>query len=199
MARFFPKETFYSPLATQGLTQQPLQLECILTMDSIHEASSTTEVIQKAEDFKAENRFFPVSLGDITPPPRWVPGATPTLQGRFSDSESRAIHKTPQGVPTPAPSIFGLWLFEPAFNSCILFYYFLKNLFIYYFWLHWIFIAARGLSLVAASGGCSSLRCAGFSLRWLLLLRSTGSRRAGFRSCGLRALERRLSRCGSLA
>ena len=31
-------------------------------------------------------------------------------------------------------------------------------------------------SLVVASGGCSSLRCAGFSLRWLLLLRSMGSR-----------------------
>ena len=31
--------------------------------------------------------------------------------------------------------------------------------------------------------------CPGFSLKWLLLLRSTGSRRTGFRSCGLRALE----------
>ena len=41
--------------------------------------------------------------------------------------------------------------------------FFLINLFIY-FWLHWVFIAARGLSLVAASGGCSSLRCTGFSL-----------------------------------
>ena len=48
-----------------------------------------------------------------------------------------------------------------------------------YFWLHWVFVAARRLSLVAVSGGYSSLRCTGFSLRWLLLLRSTGSRRAG--------------------
>ena len=37
----------------------------------------------------------------------------------------------------------------------------------------------RGLSLVAASGGHSSSRCAGLSLRRPLLLRSTGSRRAG--------------------
>ena len=37
----------------------------------------------------------------------------------------------------------------------------------------------RGLSLVAASGGHSSLRCADLSLSWPLLLRSTGSRRAG--------------------
>ena len=68
-------------------------------------------------------------------------------------------------------------------------------LFIYlciYFWLCWVFVAARGLSLVAVSGGYSSLRCAGFSLLWLLLLRSTGSRRAGFSSCGSRALECRL-------
>ena len=33
-----------------------------------------------------------------------------------------------------------------------------------------------GFSLVVASGGYSSLRCAGFSLHWFLLLRSAGSR-----------------------
>ena len=37
----------------------------------------------------------------------------------------------------------------------------------------------RGLSLAAASGGRSSSRCAGLSLSRPLLLRSTGSRRAG--------------------
>ena len=37
----------------------------------------------------------------------------------------------------------------------------------------------RGLPLVAASGGRSSSRCAGLSLSLPLLLRSTGSRRAG--------------------
>ena len=48
-----------------------------------------------------------------------------------------------------------------------------------YFWLCWVFISVRGLSLVVASGGHSSLQCAGLSLSRLLLLRSTGSRRAG--------------------
>ena len=68
--------------------------------------------------------------------------------------------------------------------ACFVFFnLFLKYLFIY-FWLRWVFVAARRLSLVAASWGYSSLRCAGFSLRWLLLLQSTGSRRAGFSSCG---------------
>ena len=42
----------------------------------------------------------------------------------------------------------------------------------------------RGLSLVVMSGGCSSLWCTGFSLRWFLLLRSMGSRHVGISSCG---------------
>ena len=53
-----------------------------------------------------------------------------------------------------------------------------------YLWLRWVFVAACGLSLVAASGGYPSLRCAGFSLWWLLSLLSMGSRRMGFSSCG---------------
>ena len=56
-----------------------------------------------------------------------------------------------------------------------------------YVWLCWVFVSVRGLSLVVASGGqsssrCgghSSSRCAGLSLSRPLLLRSTGSRRAG--------------------
>ena len=74
---------------------------------------------------------------------------------------------------------------EMLIYSIILFYFykFIYFLFIY-FWLRWVFVAAHGLSLVAASGDYSSLRCAGFSLQWLLWLRSTGSRCAGFSSCG---------------
>ena len=53
-------------------------------------------------------------------------------------------------------------------------------LFIYLFiWLCWVFVSVQGLSLVAASWGHSSSRCAGLSLSRPLLLRSTGSRRAG--------------------
>ena len=58
------------------------------------------------------------------------------------------------------------------------FFFFLIYLFIY-FWLCWVFVSVRGLSLVAASGGHSSSQCAGLSLSRPLLLRSTGSRRAG--------------------
>ena len=61
-------------------------------------------------------------------------------------------------------------------------HFFLKkiNLFVFiYFWLCWVFVSVRGLSLFAASGGHSSSRCAGLSPSWPLLLQSTGSRRAG--------------------
>ena len=56
------------------------------------------------------------------------------------------------------------------------------KIFIYlfiYLWLCWVFVSVRGLSLVVASRGHSSSRCAGLSLSRPLLLRSTGSRRAG--------------------
>ena len=51
--------------------------------------------------------------------------------------------------------------------------------FILFLWLCWVFVSVRGLSLVVASGGHSSSRCAGLSLSRPLLLRSTGSRCAG--------------------
>ena len=57
----------------------------------------------------------------------------------------------------------------------------------------------EGFSLVVASGGYSSLWCAGFSLQWLLLLLIVGSRHAGFSSCGSQTLECRLSSCGARA
>ena len=63
------------------------------------------------------------------------------------------------------------WTFEQFFK---------KNKFIYLFiWLCWVFVSARGLSPVAVSGGHSSSWCAGLSLSRPLLLRNTGSRRAG--------------------
>ena len=84
--------------------------------------------------------------------------------------------------------------YDPSTIALLLFYFI-----IIIFWLHWVFVAACRLSLVVASGGYSSLLHAGFSLRWLPLLQSTSSRRAGFSSCGLRALERRLGSCGTWA
>ena len=98
-----------------------------------------------------------------------------------------------------------MYLFEPCFSPDIcpgvgllghmvalfLVFFFFSNLvhgifkklfiylFIYLFLLCWVFVSVRGLSLVAASGGHSSSRCAGLSLSRPLWLRSTGSRCAG--------------------
>ena len=68
------------------------------------------------------------------------------------------------------------FLFYICLLACLFVWFF--KLFIY-LWLCWVFISVRGLSLVAASGGRSSSRCAGLSLSRPRLLRSTGSRRAG--------------------
>ena len=76
-----------------------------------------------------------------------------------------------------APPTHLMWLGTLYVKNVLGFVLFLVliNLFIY-FWLCWVSVAARGLSLVVVSGGYSSLWCVGFSLWWLLLLRSTGSR-----------------------
>ena len=52
--------------------------------------------------------------------------------------------------------------------------------------MHWVFVAARGLSLVVVSGAYSLLQCTGFSL-CLLLLQRVVSRCVGsvVVACGL--------------
>ena len=67
----------------------------------------------------------------------------------------------------------------------VLFFFKFIYLFIY-FWLCWVFVSVRGLSLVAASGGHSSSRCAGLSLsRPLVAEHRLQTRRLS--SCGARA------------
>ena len=70
------------------------------------------------------------------------------------------------------------------FVGRVFFFFFLKEFLYFYYlfiyvWLCWVFVSVRGLSLVVASGGHSSLPYAGLSLSQPLLLWSTGSRRAG--------------------
>ena len=84
------------------------------------------------------------------------------------------------GIPLYVISCFSLTAFS-IFSLYLIFF------FLIYFWLHWVFVAVRRLSLVAVSGGYSSLWCAGFSLWWLLPLQSTGSRCSGFSSCSTQA------------
>ena len=49
-----------------------------------------------------------------------------------------------------------------------------------YLWLHWVFIAARGLSLVVATGGYALAVGHWLLTVWFLLFQSTASRRSGF-------------------
>ena len=76
-----------------------------------------------------------------------------------------------------------IMVYNPFYMMMNLVYqYFVEDFFLnkfIYFWLCWAFVSVRGLSLVAESGGRSSSRCASLSLSQSLLLRSTGSRRAG--------------------
>ena len=74
-----------------------------------------------------------------------------------------------------------------------------------YFWLRWVYVAVRGLSLVVASWAtlCCGARahCSGFSCCGARALGARASVVAARRlsSCGSRALERRLSSCGARA
>ena len=71
-----------------------------------------------------------------------------------------------------------------AFIRYKTFFFFINLFFIY------LFLSALGLRCCTRAfsscgkWGYSLLWCSGFLLRWLLLLRSAGSRRAGFSSCG---------------
>ena len=111
--------------------------------------------------------WHPVMGGRALSPLRPLPpqGPSPTAKGRYPTS-----HKL-----CPC-SLNNNFIPAPVFNIIIIFFNF--YLFIY-LWLCWVFVSVRGLSLVVASGGHSSSRCAGLSLSRSLLLRSTGSRRAG--------------------
>ena len=146
--------------------------------------------------------FPPWSLRPPTLYNEWsLPSQSPSSHQSFSGSRQTWLSQSKYLCTL----YFSTAIHMVSIQSLLIHFFFLRFDFIS-FWLRWVFVAVHGLSLVAASGGCSSLRCAGFSLRWLLLLRSTGSRWVGFstvacglRSCGSRALERRLSSCGAWA
>ena len=79
--------------------------------------------------------------------------------------------------------ISGVWL--PFFK---------KNGIYFYFWLCWVCLAeVWPLLQLQQVGATLQLQCVGFSLWWLILLPSTGSRGAGFSKCSSRALAHRLN------
>ena len=77
---------------------------------------------------------------------------------------------------------------------CCLGFFFEICLFI--FWLWWVFVAARGLSLMESSSYCSSW-CVDFSSQWLLLLWGSLQAHRLQQSCALWALEHGLTSYGT--
>ena len=122
--------------------------------------------------------------------PSWglSPGAS---SGQQWPSYLPCFWRCPRYMQHPYQSIEGRFtLFHGFVVKKMHFFFLFKNLsfFIYlciiYFWLCWVFVAARGPSLVAVSGGHSLLWRTGLPSPQPLLLWSTGSRRSGFSSCG---------------
>ena len=86
-----------------------------------------------------------------------------------------------------APGVPNQWHHYQAKTGTKGYPFFFFLIYPFNFWLHWVFAATRGLSLVAVSGGHSSSRGTSPALWWPLLLQSTGSRHVGFSSCVTRA------------
>ena len=100
----------------------------------------------------------------------------------YRTEQHSSIHWEVRPILHPKWKMSFLWfeIDEAYVNSYLHGFFFLIFIYLFiYLWLCWVFVSVRGLSLVAASGGHSSSRCAGLSLSRPLLLRSTGFRRAG--------------------
>ena len=114
----------------------------------------------------------------------------------------RPLHRQADSQPLrhQGSPLASFWIAYIFFLPAFIYLFILKNLFIYY-----LFLAVLGLHCCTpAFSSCGEqgllfVAACSFSLLWLLLLQSTGSRRAGFSSCGSQALERRLSGCGARA
>ena len=98
-----------------------------------------------------------------------------------------------------------LLFFCQCFLPLPLFFFFLMNLFIY-FWLCWVFVAARAFLQLQRAGatlccGARASHCGGFSCcrAWALGAQASVVVARRLSSCGSRALERRVSSCGAQA
>ena len=109
----------------------------------------------------------------------WSPALPPTTNGGVLDklpALSLSFHICKMGLKNTHPHNP---LGSLTSSSKVFFNFFFFLILLIYLWLCWVFVSVRGLSLVVASGGHSSSRCAGPSPSRPLLLRSTGSRHAG--------------------
>ena len=138
------------------------------------------------EELKSKQTMMNNTVNEIKNSVEGINSRITEAEERISDLEDKIVEITTgeqnkeKRTKRIEDSLRDLWDNIKCTNFVFLQIYYL----FVYFCLCWIFVAVRGLSLVVASGGCSSLWCMGFSLWWLLLLWSTDSRRMGFSSCG---------------
>ena len=85
---------------------------------------------------------------------------------------------------SPLRMMLAVGLSYMAFIMFFCFALFLILFIYFYFWLHWVFVAAHRLS---DERGLLFIVVPGLLIGWILFLQSTGSRRAGFSSCGTQA------------
>ena len=90
---------------------------------------------------------------------------TKTNRKRKSPEHSETTQEKKKGKELCSPSSWIKTNVHPWNRQKMHFLSFFLNFI--YFWLHWVFVAVRGLSLVAASRGYSLLWCAGFSFLFL--------------------------------
>ena len=131
-----------------------------------------------------------IQLSMVTPPVRLEAGlqvAEEDGQSSFLKSNEEVFEQSTlswSDYPTRSLTSYGdyqaklsqYFLDVLRINSLVFFFTILFTyVYMYLFWLCWVFIAACGFSVVAASGATLSLGYTHFSLWRLLLLQSTGS------------------------
>ena len=72
-----------------------------------------------------------------------------------------AVQQSESVIHTHLYPLFFFFFFKEQVIYKLAFYFYLFKHYFIYLWLCWIFVSVRGLSLVVASGGHSSSRCAG--------------------------------------
>ena len=116
----------------------------------------------------------------------------PTFKSLFQGTFTTSYTGKPTGIGVKT-QYFNLSFLLPGYSLLGFFV-----LFFCLFWPRWVFVAARRLSLAAASRGVLFVVVRGLLVAVApLLLWSTGFRCAGFSSRSTRALEHRLSSCGA--
>ena len=156
----------------------PILVDILSPFRSVNKASSfLSQAPKTCQAFCLENTFFPLLLAVLHKANSLIkisPHTSPPSLTTISKYAPSSFSTT--ALPFPSHTYHNLKLHIYCLFTCFFFFAALG--------LRCVFVAAHGLSLVAASRGYSLLWCVGFSMPWLLLFRSTVSRRVGFSSCG---------------